>query len=70
MKYLSKKQILLLHKQLIKTCGGINRIRDDCMLDSSIQTPLQIFNSQDLYTSIIQKASRLALDLIKKTSIY
>lgn len=65
MKYLSKKQILLLHEQLIKTSGGINGIRDDGMLDSSIQTPLQIFNGQELYPSIIQKATRLAFGLIK-----
>ena len=65
MKYLSKKQILILHEQLKQTSGGIKGIRDDGMLDSSIQTPLQVFNGQELYSSIIQKATRLAFGIIK-----
>ncbi|EFM39664.1 death-on-curing family protein [[Eubacterium] yurii subsp. margaretiae ATCC 43715] len=65
MKYLSKKQILILHEQLIQPSGGIKGIRDDGMLDSSMQTPLQVFNGQELYPSIIQKATRLAFGIIK-----
>lgn len=54
-----------MHEQLIKTSGGCLGVRDDGILDSSIHTPLQIFNGQELYPSIIQKATRLAFGLIK-----
>lgn len=64
MKYLSKEQIISLHHDLIKTSGGILGIRDDGMLDSAINTPLQCFDGKELYPSIIEKATRLAFGLI------
>lgn len=64
MKYLSKEQIIYLHQELIRTSGGISGIRDDGLLDSAVCTPLQSFDGEDLYPSLIDKASRLAFGLI------
>lgn len=65
MKYPSKDQIIFLHEELILTSGGAQGIRDECLLESAINTPLQSFEGEDLYPSLIDKACRLAFGLIK-----
>ena len=65
MKYLSKRQILLIHQELLETSGGTSGLRDEGLLDSALMTPLQSFGGQDLYPSLIAKAVRLAFGLIK-----
>ncbi|MDY5127948.1 type II toxin-antitoxin system death-on-curing family toxin [Actinotignum sp. GS-2025f] len=65
MKYLSKRQILLIHQELLETSGGTSGLRDEGLLDSALMTPLQSFGGQDLYPSLIDKAVRLAFGLIK-----
>lgn len=37
--HLNKKQILILHSQLIEETGGIKGIRDESLLDSALMTP-------------------------------
>ena len=41
MKRLSKKQILMLHTQLIQQTGGSDGVRDYNLLDSALETPFQ-----------------------------
>ena len=36
---LSKEQIKNLHKKLIEATGGLDRIRDEWLLDSAISAP-------------------------------
>lgn len=64
MKYLTKNQIIKLHKVLIETSGGVLGIRDEGLLDSAIKTPLQTFENIELYPSILDKAMRLAYGII------
>ena len=64
MKLLSKRQILMLHSALITSSGGIGGLRDEGLLDSAINTPLQTFGGQELYPSILEKAARLGYGLI------
>lgn len=64
MKYLSVRQILMLHDALIQTSGGSNGLRDESLLDSAVFAPIQTFDGKDLYPTLIDKASRLALGLI------
>lgn len=64
MKYLSKKQIIFLHEELIRTSGGLQGIRDEGLLDSAIHAPLQTFSGEELYPGLVEKASRLAFGLI------
>ena len=49
MKRLSKKQILMLHTQLIQQTGGSDGVRDYNLLDSALETPFQSFGGEDLY---------------------
>ena len=65
MKKLSKKQILMLHTQLIQQTGGSEGVRDFNLLDSALETPFQSFGGDELYPTIQAKAARLGYGLIK-----
>lgn len=65
MKKLNKTHILLLHKQLIEEFGGIHGIRDEGLLDLSINSIFQTFDNKDLYSSILEKAAHLGFSLIR-----
>ena len=65
MKKLSKKQILMLHTQLIQQTGGSEGVRDYNLRDSALETPLQSFGGDELYPTIQAKAARLGYGLIK-----
>lgn len=62
---LTKEQIIAMHHDLIQQTGGSSGIRDDGLLDSALAVPYQSFEGKDIYTSIQQKADRLAYGLIK-----
>ena len=61
MKRLSKKQILMLHTQLIQQTGGSDGVRDYNLLDSALES----FGGEDLYPTLQAKAARLGYGLIK-----
>ena len=65
MKKLSKKQVLMLHTQLIQQTGGSDGVRDYNLLDSALETPFQSFGGDELYPTIQAKAARLGYGLIK-----
>lgn len=65
MKKLTKEQIILLHRELIKETGGTDGIRDDGLLESALSAPFQNFDGVDSFPSIQQKAARLGFGLIK-----
>ncbi len=62
---LSKEQLLLLHEQLIKRYGGAYGVRDESLLDSALNAPLKSFDGYDLFPTVIEKAVRLCIGLIK-----
>ena len=65
MKTLSKRQILMLHQQLVEQTGGSGGIRDKGLLDSALSAPFQSFDNTDVYPSLQQKAARLCFGLVK-----
>ena len=65
MKKLSKKQVLMLHTQLIQQTGGSDGVRDYNLLDSALENPFQSFGGEELYPTIQAKAVRLGYGLIK-----
>lgn len=65
MKKLSKKQILMIHTQLIQQTGGSEGVRDYNLRDSALETPFQSFGGDELYPTIQAKAARLGYGLIK-----
>lgn len=64
MKILTKRQILLLHEQLIHETGGTQGLRDEGMLESALAVPFQEFQSFSPYPTIQQKAARLGYGLV------
>ncbi len=65
MKMLTKEQIILLHRELIKETGGMDGIRDEGLLESALSAPFQSFDGIDSFPSMQQKAARLGFGLIK-----
>lgn len=49
---------------MIVKFGGIDGIRDEGMLQSAVSLPLQKFDSNDLYPSVVEKIIRLSFDLV------
>lgn len=43
MTVLTKKQLLMLHSQLIAETGGVDGLRDEGMLESAMNAPFQSF---------------------------
>jgi len=53
------KEVELLHRILIDKFGGSPGIRDNAALESAIARPLQTFDGNDLYPSVLEKAASL-----------
>ncbi len=66
--YLSKKQIILLQKKLIEAYGGIHGIRNENLVDLSVNSIHQTFDGNDLYPSIIRKAVHIGFSLVSNHS--
>lgn len=61
---LTKSQVISIHSQLIEATGRSDGIRDDGLLDSSLNSPFQTFGGEDVYPSLMHKASRLCYSII------
>jgi len=59
-----KREVILIHSQLIKIYGGAQGIRDMGLLDSSLNRPFATFDGIDLYTTPIEKAAALLESLL------
>jgi len=62
---LSKRQVLLLHDQLLAQTCGASGVRDEGLLESALSAPFQGFDGADAYPSLPQKAARLCYGLVK-----
>lgn len=62
--YFSKDDIIFLHSEMTANFGGTDGIRDNDILESAINTPLQTFDSIDLYPSPVEKIARLSFGLV------
>ena len=59
------EEILTIHSELIRHIGGSPGIRDENLLDMSVNAPFQTFGGVDLYPTLINKAAHLTYSLIK-----
>ena len=64
MRYLSLREILELHDQIIEVSGGARGIRDMRALESAINQPRLTFDRIDLYPDILTKAAALCFFLV------
>jgi len=65
MRYLTIFQVLELHQSLIEATGGSKGVRDFGALEPAIAQPEMSFGGEDLYPTLIDKASALAYSLCK-----
>ena len=65
MKRLTKAQVLMLHRELIRQTGGADGLLDEGLLDSALNAPFHSFEGTDAFPSIQQKGARLGYGLIK-----
>ncbi len=68
--YFSKEDIIYLHSKLISKFGGSDGIKDEGMLESAINNPLQTFDSSDLYKTPVDKIVRLSFSLVMDHPFY
>lgn len=64
MKKFSKEEIILIHQFLVEQYGGDDNIRDQELLDLSINSPYQTFDGEYLYEGIVKKAVHLCYSLV------
>lgn len=65
MKFINIFQALELHRQLLDEFGGIAGVRDFGAFESALAQPEMTFGGEDLYPTLIEKASVLAYSLCK-----
>jgi death on curing protein len=65
MRYLTLKEVLELHRRLTEQSGGAAGIRDAGALDSALAQPRMTFGGEELYPSVVEKASALGFSLVK-----
>jgi len=63
-RYLSLREILILHERIATESGGGVGVRDLGLLESAVAQPRQSFDGTDLYPSIPEKAAALGFSLI------
>ncbi len=65
MRYLTYHEVLELYHRVMEQSGGAVGIRNLNGLESALAQPSMIFGGQELYPTIVEKASALAFSLIK-----
>ena len=65
MRYLTMGEVLEIYKGVIKQSGGGVGIRDLGALESAVAQPRMTFNGEELYPTIVEKASALGFSLIQ-----
>ena len=64
MRYLTPEQVLFIHARLIAETGGEHGVRDLGLLQSAVSRPQAVFDGNELYSDIYQKATALLESLI------
>jgi death on curing protein len=63
--YLTVDRLLELHQMLLEQTGGAAGLRDRGALESAVAQPQMTFGGQELYPTVVEKASALAFSLIQ-----
>jgi len=67
-RYISVEEVVELHRRVVQRTGGTLGIRDHGSLESSVMQPLQSFDDQELYPTLVEKAAALGYFLIQNHS--
>jgi death-on-curing protein len=64
MRYLTLNEVLDLYQQVMEQSGGAVGIRDLNALESALAQPRMTFGGQELYPTVVEKASALGFSLV------
>ncbi len=64
-RYLTLGEILDIHHQVTQRSGGSEGVRDLGGLESAIAQPRMTFGGEDLYPTIVDKASSLGFSIVQ-----
>ena len=65
MRYLNLNEVLAIYQAVMKQSGGTYGLRDLGALHSALAQPRMTFGGQELYPTLVEKASALGFSLIK-----
>ncbi|BAZ01224.1 hypothetical protein NIES37_52230 [Tolypothrix tenuis PCC 7101] len=65
MRYLTLQEVLALYHRIIEQSGGSSGIANLGALESALAQPKMTFGGEELYPTIVEKASALSFSLIK-----
>ena len=63
-RYLTLAEVIELHSQILEQAAGSSGIRDMGALESAIAQPRMTFGGEQLYPTIIEKASALGFSIV------
>lgn len=63
-RYLTLAEVIELHSQILEQAAGSGGIRDMGALESAIAQPRMTFGGEELYPTIIEKASALGFSIV------
>jgi len=63
-RYLTLKEAFELHRRIIELTGGSTGIRDIGLLESALAQPRMTFDEEDLYSTLVEKASALCFSVV------
>lgn len=58
------ENIVFIHKMILSRYGGEDGVRDTGLLDSSLNSPYQTFDGEDIYPSNLEKGIRMSFNLV------
>jgi len=61
---ISIEDVKKIHKILIEQFGGVHGVRDAMALESALNRPFQTFDGNELYPSVLEKASALVQSML------
>ena len=65
MRYLTLAEVVELHRLTIEQSGGASGLRDLGALESAVAQPRMTFRQEDLYPTMVEKASALCASLVQ-----
>ena len=65
MRYLTVNEVLEIYDRVMQQSGGAVGIRDLGLLESAVAQPRMTFDGEELYPTLIEKASALGFSLIQ-----
>ena len=63
-RYLTLAEVIKLHSQILEQAAGSSGIRDMGALESAISQPRMTFGGEELYPTVIEKASALGFSIV------